>query len=69
MFITNNHASLQLWRKENFVRYQKVSKYIQDFLQNFHLLFMFLLAAPIVKNSHVLAGIYFIFLKNILDKT
>ena len=30
---------------------------------------MFLLTAPIVKNSHILAGIYFIFLKNVLDQT
>ena len=27
------------------------------------------LTAEIVKNSHILAGIYFIFLKNGLDKT
>ena len=30
---------------------------------------MFLLTTPIVKNSYVLAGIYFIFLKNVLDQT
>ena len=30
---------------------------------------MFLLTAPIVKNSHILAGIYFIFLKTVLDQT
>ena len=30
---------------------------------------MFLLTAPIVKNIHILAGIYFIFLKNALDQT
>ena len=30
---------------------------------------MFLFRAPIVKNSHVSAGIYFIFLKNVLDQT
>ena len=27
MFITNNHDSLHLWRKENLLKYQKVSKY------------------------------------------
>ena len=27
---------------------------------------MFLLTAPIVKNSHILAGIYFVFLKNVV---
>ena len=30
---------------------------------------MFLLTVLIVKNSHILAGIYFIFLKNFLDQT
>ena len=30
---------------------------------------MSLSKTPIVKNSHVLAGIYFIFLKNVLDQT
>ena len=30
---------------------------------------MFLLTGPIVKNSHTFAGIYFIFLKNVLDQT
>ena len=34
-----------------------------DCLPNFLLLFMSLLTIPIVKNSHILAGIYFIFLK------
>ena len=26
-FITNNHVSLHLWRQQNFLKYQKVSKY------------------------------------------
>ena len=65
MFITNNHASFYLWWKENFVI--EVSKYVHDCLQNFLSLSMFLLTAPVVKNSHILAGIYFIFLKNALD--
>ena len=30
---------------------------------------MFLLAAPIVKKCYVLAGIYFMFLKNVVDQT
>ena len=51
------------------VKYQKASKYVHDCLQNFLLRFMFLLTAPIVKNGHVLAGIYFIFLKYVLDQT
>ena len=70
IFITNNHASFHLWWKENLVKYQKVSEYyVRDCLQNFLLLFMFLLKAKIVKSSHILAGIYFIFLKNVLDQT
>ena len=31
--------------------------------------FLFLSPAPVVKNRHVLAGIYFIFLKTVLDQT
>ena len=30
---------------------------------------MSLLTAPIVKNSNILAGVYFAFLKNALDQT
>ena len=64
MFSTNNHASIHLWSKENLVKYQKVSKYyVHDCLNYFLLLFMPLLTAPIVKSGHVLAGIYFMFLK------
>ena len=29
---------------------------------------MFLLTGPIVKNGHILAGVYFIVLKNVLDQ-
>ena len=51
--------------KGKFANYQKLWKYYEhDCLQNFLLLFMFLLTALIVKNIHILAGIYFIFLKN-----
>ena len=52
------------------VKYQKVSKlYDHDCLQNFLLLFMSFLTAFIGKNSHISAGIYFIFLKNVLYQT
>ena len=62
MFITNNHASFQLWWKENLLIYQNVSKYYEHgCLQNFLLLFIPLLTALIVKNSNILADIYFIF--------
>ena len=40
--------------KGKFSKHQKVSKYYEnDSLKNFDLLFMSLLTAPIVKNSHV----------------
>ena len=46
------------------VKYQKFSNYYDhDYQQNFIFLFMSLLTAPIVKNSPILAGIYFIFLE------
>ena len=67
--ITNDYASFHLWWKENLRNHQKVSNYYEhDCLQNFLLLFMSLLTALIVRNSHTLDGIYFIFLKNALDQ-
>ena len=69
-FIINKHASFHLWWKKNLLNHQKVSKYYEhDCLQNFVLLFMSLLTTFIVKNSHVLIGIYVIFLKKVLDQT
>ena len=38
-------------------------------LQNFLLLFVSLLTAAIIKNSHIYARIYFIFLKSLLKQT
>ena len=67
-FIINKHALFHLWQKELLLNHQKVSKYYEhDCLQNFILLFMSLVIALIVKNSHILAGIYFIF--DVLDQT
>ena len=64
MFISNNDASFHLWQKKKLVKHQNVSKYDDtDCLQIFLLLLMSLLTIPIVKNSHILAGIYFIFLR------
>ena len=61
-FVNNNHTSSHLWWKENLVKYQKAWNYfVHNCLQNFLLLFIFLLTAPMVKNSHIFAGIYFIF--------
>ena len=55
---------------ENLVKHQKVSKYYEnDYLQNVLSLFMFLLTAKFVKNSHIWGGIYFIILKNVLKQT
>ena len=69
-FITNNHASFHLWWKEKLLNHQKVSNYHEhDCLQNFLLLFMSLLTALIFENSHISDGIYFVFLKAVLDQT
>ena len=65
MFITNNRASFHLSLKENLIKRQKVSKYNENgCLQNLFLIFMSLLAAPIVKSSHIQTRTYYIFLKN-----
>ena len=70
MFITNNHASFHLWCKESLLNRQKVLNYYeQDCMQNLLSLFMTLSTALILKNSHILPGIYFIFLKKFLDQT
>ena len=54
--------------KVKFAQPSKVSKYHEhDYLQNLFLVILFLLGALIVKNSHILAAIYDIFLKNVLD--
>ena len=55
IFIFGGRPDTRLW---------KVSKYYDhDCLKIFRLLFMSLLTASIVKNSHILAGIYFRYLK------
>ena len=49
---------------------RKVSKYYEtDCVENFLLPFMFLLIAKLVKNSHILTRIFFIFLENVLKQT
>ena len=63
-FITNNHASFHLWPKENLVKHEKFSQYyVLGCLRNFLFHFMLLFTVQVVKKSHILAGIYFIFLK------
>ena len=69
MFISNNRASFHLWWKENLVKHQKVSKHVNDCLQNFVLLFMSWWTAKFVKNSHIYARIYFVFLNIVLKQT
>ena len=67
--MSNNHPSFHLWRKENLVKHEKVSKYYENnCLQNFLSLFMSLLTAKFVRNSHTDARIYFFFLKNVVRK-
>ena len=54
MFTSNNPISFHLWRKENLVKSQKFLKYYEtDCLQNFLLLFVFLLETKFVKKSHI----------------
>ena len=70
MFISNNHASFHLWRKGCLEKHQRVSKYFEnDCLQNVLLRYMSLLIAKSVKNSHIQARIYSIFLKHVLKQT
>ena len=69
-FITNNNTSFYLRCKENLLNYKKVPIFYEHYyLQNFRLLFMFLLTALIVKNSDILAWTYFMVLKNVLYQT
>ena len=69
IFITNNYASFHLWWKGSIVKHHKVSNYYEnDFLQNFLLLFLSLLTAPIDKNGDIIAVIKFISLKNPLKQ-
>ena len=54
--------------KVKFAQPSKVSKYYEhDYLQNVFLVILFLLVALIVKNSQILAAIYYVFLKIVLD--
>ena len=70
MFVSNNRALFHLRWKKDLVKHQKFSKYYEnDCLQNFLSLFMFLSTAKVLKNSHILGRICFIFLKAILKQT
>ena len=64
MFISNSRTLLHLRRKENLIKHQKVSKYYENvYLQDFFFPCMSLLKALIVKNNHIDAKTYFIFLE------
>ena len=70
MFISNNRPSLPFWWKESLIKHQEVSKYYEnDSLKNFLLVFMSLIRTKFVRNSHIWAKIYFIFLENVLKQT
>ena len=62
--IAYNHASFHLWSKENLLNHEKVLKYSEhNGLQSCFSLLISLLTVLIVKNSHILAGMHFMFLK------
>ena len=68
--LSNNRTSLHLCSKQNFLNDQKVSKCYEAYcLEYFLLLFMFLLTAKLVKDSHIYPTILFIFLQNVLKQT
>ena len=70
MFISNNLPSLHFLWMENFAKHRNASKYYEiDCLQNFLLLFMFLLTTKFVKNSDVPATILFLSIKIVLNQT
>ena len=70
MYHVYKHASFHLWWKQNLIEHQKVSEYYEnDCLQNFLLLFIFLVIAKFVKKSHIYARTHFIFLKTVVKQT
>ena len=69
IFISNNCASLNLWSKQTLVKNWKgLICYENDFLQSFLLVFMILLTTEFVIVRHILAIIYFAFLKSLLKQ-
>ena len=70
ILLLNNRQSFHLWRMENLVKHRKIPKYYEtDCLQNFLLRYMFLIITNFVKDNHIQARIWFIFLKNLLNQT
>ena len=69
MFITNNHASLPLWWKENLVKVTKILKILCPwFSAKFHFGF-YVFTSSSNFYRHISAGIYLMFLKNVLGQT
>ena len=48
---------------------KKLENLKKEKFPNFSFAFMVLLKDPMVKNSHILSGVYFNVLKNVLDET
>ena len=70
MFISKNYPFFSLMAKAKFCKITKSLKILSNwFSSKFYFLFMFLLTTIFVKNSHILARIFFIFLKNVLKQT
>ena len=68
-FITNNHTSFHLWLKQKWLNHQKILKFnAHRCLKNFLLLYLSLLTALIVKNTHFFPGLCFILLRNVLNQ-
>ena len=69
IFICKNPTSSHLKWKENFIKHQKVWCYWEvDCLQIILMVFMSLLRAKFVRNSHIWARTYFFFLKDSLKQ-
>ena len=68
MFITTYHSSFHLWPKESLLK-QRSLKILWPWLSaKYYFAFYHFITAEIVQNSHILAGIYFVFLKILLDQ-
>ena len=64
MFIPNNHASFDCGERKIWSNIKTPQNVVTTFSVKFFVFFMSLLTAPVVKNTDILAGIYFIVEKN-----
>ena len=60
IYHTSNHDSFDLWWTQSLAKYQKVSKCYVHASSQFLFRFTFLKTTVIVKNSSILAAVYFI---------